>query len=342
MIHAINDGYKALDSQEFKRRLPQVIHTALRKGNTQFGQNFRVYVTGYAQFFNAETRQCNKVSFTLPMSPKSYLTQDKRRKMNQLALALNDALRAAVNTFPAQFVTYIDYDTQYTGNCFCDRVEPSPDDPDTWFFHQNTKTDAALQARLNNMTLPDPSIQSDSDLIAAFDTAAGDDKEKQVAGSDLYRAFHPTPRGHQAIRDLLVEVINKDRAQFSASNPSNTTAGYVGDVMDPSNMWRVTFKHVCFMAHVQSAANQLAKFYDSVETYSSSEEAAGASEVHDMVFSKGSLKLRVVGNTTISWLWIRAFGQNMRVAADLGFPVVYILHATNQGPDVIKVILSIV
>lgn len=335
---AINDGYKALDSQEFKRGLPQVIFTALRKGHTQFGQNFRVYVTGYAQFFNAETTQCDTVTFTLP-SLKSNLTQDKRRKMNQLALALNDALRAAVNTFPAQFVTYIDYDTQYTGHRFCDREEPSPDNPDTWFFHRNTRTDAALQALLNNMTLPDPSMQSD--LIAAFDTAAGGGKEKQVAGSDLYRAFHPTPRGQQAIRDLLIEAINKDRAQFSASNPTNTTTGYGGDITDPTDSWRIKFKSVHLMAPVQPAASGLTKFYDSLEIYASSQEAAGAREVHDMLFFMGSLHLRMVGSTTISWPWIKGFGQTMRVAADWGFPTVYILYAANQGPDVIRVILSI-
>ena len=62
--------------------------------------------------------------------------------MNGLALALNQALQDAVSSFDTSLnVHYVDYDARFEGHRFCDREEPSPDNPDTWFFNWSTKED---------------------------------------------------------------------------------------------------------------------------------------------------------------------------------------------------------
>ena len=99
-------------------------------------------MTGYAQFFNELTTQCDGVSFRPDflkkiLKAKQYLTVEKRQALNRLARDLNAELREAVMKAslgaPGR-VFFIDYDRQFHGHRFCDRVEPNPNDAETWFF----------------------------------------------------------------------------------------------------------------------------------------------------------------------------------------------------------------
>lgn len=214
----IDRGFALLNSSDFQQGLPQVITKAQTKGFVQYGPNFKVFVTGYAQFFNDATTQCDSVYFKPQWTWASpvYMTQARRKRMNELALALNRALEDAVNTFPGQTVTYVDYDAQFQGHRFCDRIEPNPNDDETWFFAYGTTQDPNFQALLesyppylaglHNGTLPS-TVLSDSDILAGLSAAAGNDINKQNALSDYFRTFHPKSRGHQAIRDILQPAI---------------------------------------------------------------------------------------------------------------------------------------
>ena len=138
----IQNSQDILASPELAQGARDVLNSVVAKGTKALGStNFKVFLTGYAQFFNNDTTQCNDVTFKLggrlnPFPPE-YLTTDRRQTLNKLARDLNVVLKSAVLAAsiisPGQ-VFYIDIDAQFDNHRFCDREEPNPDDPETWFF----------------------------------------------------------------------------------------------------------------------------------------------------------------------------------------------------------------
>ena len=167
--------------------------------------------------------------------------------MNGLALALNQALSDAVNTHKDKGVFWVDYDKDFDGHRFCDREEPSPDDPETYFFNYYTKDDPksgvaqrlfaklpAYQASIAGSG--EGAFKTDEDYINALGDAAEDDPEAQSFLSDTVRMFHPSTRGHEQIRDTVLKALNDiDSAgsatagQPSASQPVLKCHGVSGD-----------------------------------------------------------------------------------------------------------------
>lgn len=142
--------------------------------------------------------------------------------MNELALALNQALSNAVDGFKGTGVYWIDYDKDFDGHRFCDREEPNPDDPETYFFNYYTKDDPKLeiarkvfekiptyQASVNGGTFnANGTFKTDEDFINALAEAVKDDPEAESILSDTVRMFHPSTRGHEKIRDIVLKVLN--------------------------------------------------------------------------------------------------------------------------------------
>ena len=151
----IADSQRRVNSPDFVRDASNVIITALRKGTSRVRLNFKVYVTGYAQFFNEQTPQCNNVSFKPSWSPfpRQYLTTAKRQTLNKIARDLNASLKNAVmaaSVGAPDRVFFVDYDTQFNGHRFCDREERNPNDPNTWFFTFGSN-EAAIGGFLNSI-----------------------------------------------------------------------------------------------------------------------------------------------------------------------------------------------
>ena len=231
----IDESLAKIGSAGFQTNATQVVQAALTKGVRTYGASFHVYVLGYAQFFNATTTQCNRISLQPPLSRRDpsdvFLTQERRARLNNLALALNAALGIVVDAFPRSSVTWVDYDAQFTGHRFCDREEANADDPLTWFFSWNTTVDPRLQlGGAPGTTLPslgegeavidlftragfynatDPIngttavVEDDISLIQALVTAAGNDTEMENLIWKYVRIFHPKSPGHQAIEQVL-------------------------------------------------------------------------------------------------------------------------------------------
>ena len=216
----IDYGNGVVAAPEFKANITAVIQAAVSKGRaTPVGPNFKFFVTGYAQFFNQVTTQCNDVTFKPTWNPLSaqYLTIERRTAMNGLALNLNNALKEAVSEFNDPGVVYIDYDAQFEGHRFCDREEPNPNDDQTWFFNWYTTDDPTAQAlfakipaytaSLTNSTPSTGFFQTDADYINALGDAAGDDPTALSTMSDSVRIFHPKSFGHQEIANVVIQAI---------------------------------------------------------------------------------------------------------------------------------------
>ncbi|CAF9919227.1 MAG: hypothetical protein HETSPECPRED_003979 [Heterodermia speciosa] len=198
---------------------------------------FRLYMTGYAGFWNNETTQCNDVSFnfweTKP-SDRANLTQELRTTMNTMLSTLNNQISAAVaraNDHDLRSpVVFVDYSPSFAGHRYCDEGIPEPDptgsNPQRWF-------------QENWLFKPHAPYVFSGDAIATMyqswaQTALDTDPSLQIAGlsgngtvdvsgstewifDGLARAFHPTVDGHDGIR---LEVLSA----YSAKPPTVQTA----------------------------------------------------------------------------------------------------------------------
>lgn len=230
----IADSMQSLLSPDFVGDASGVIITALLKGTARVGQDFKVYVTGYAQFFNEQTTQCNHISFrpSWVRRAKQYLTIERRQRLNLIARELNLALKTAVMTASVgapNRVFFVDYDAQFNGHRFCDRDEPNPGDPDTWFLTYGSD-EAAIGDFLNSI----PRIHSllsgqsndtlgESEFYQLISEAAEGDPTKVILGAGAVRIFHPKPIAHRVIAEQLRLAILATRA-LSPSGAHGGTA----------------------------------------------------------------------------------------------------------------------
>ncbi len=244
----IQYGRDTINSQKFKDDLNGLIKAIVDKGRgTKVGNRFKVFVVGYAKFFNQDTTQCNDVSFKPSWNPlpAQYLTIERRTAMNDLALALNKALSDAVDVFKDKGVYWVDYDQNFDGHRFCDREEPNPNDPDTYFYNYYTKDDpklAVAQKLFEKMPAyqsttkggKEGAFKTDQDFINALSDAAGSDPEAKSVLSDTVRMFHPTTRGHAQIRDVVLKAV-QDNGYIPKINTGGNSGGPAQQPVPPQS-----------------------------------------------------------------------------------------------------------
>ena len=179
-----------------------------------------MFVVGYAQFFNEQTPQCNSAQLLTPayLNPHAHgtLTVELRQALNKLARDLNIAIQTGIAgvSNPAQ-VIYVDYDQAFDTHRFCDRDEPNPTDPDTWFLtYKVGQNDLASGQFLNSIPrirdLRDDTSSvplTEEEFIQVISDAAGDNDDQLQLGIDTVSVFHPKPAGHQAIEDILRRAV---------------------------------------------------------------------------------------------------------------------------------------
>ena len=235
----IDGAFDILRSDDFQTNAIRVLQRALTKGVAGYGPGFHVYILGYAQFFNATTTQCDRISLQpswVPRDPSNaFLTQLRRMRMNELARTLNDRLQTIAAIFPSTSVTFLSYDHLFQGHRFCDRTEADANDPLTWFFSWNSTVDPPVQPG-NNLTATetllqrdlamqriyksagfvnasDPvngttaDIEDDAAFYEALFTAADNDTDVDRPLYEIVRIFHPKSPGHQAIEQMLKPLI---------------------------------------------------------------------------------------------------------------------------------------
>ncbi|KAF2176814.1 hypothetical protein K469DRAFT_678092 [Zopfia rhizophila CBS 207.26] len=159
-----------------------------------------IYQTGYSQFFDAYTSQCDEVSFIpwLPNGPK--MNKELRSTLNNLVHQTNYVLQYYTNWLnlkyyanrppgdirTAPFLDWVDVDIVYNGHRFCRAgvKEPNRHNRDVWFFH-----------------FLDGWLKEGSATISAG--ANGDNQTARVLPEWLAETFHPKSAGHRASKDLL-------------------------------------------------------------------------------------------------------------------------------------------
>ena len=214
-------------------KVDSVIKKIVQYGQAASQHNFRLYVTGYAQFFNDKDTGCNTVTFARKANPKNdgkphnLLTTDLRHDLNLMSLTLNAAIEKAVSQNSGSNVKYIDVDGLLeTGHRFCEPgiQEPDQDNPKLWFWHypyseNDDETNPTIkylnsveQANINTLTW-DPNSTLWTDYLDDFWSKVDIDQLNRTAPDNAtaqfdpwpdvigYRAkvFHPQPAYHLAI-----------------------------------------------------------------------------------------------------------------------------------------------
>ncbi|KAK6844306.1 hypothetical protein PG995_014416 [Apiospora arundinis] len=212
-----------------------------RKG--PIGDKFKLYVTGFPQFFSLETNECDKVTFARTANPKPdgqkhiELTGKVRKEYNDMSVQLNKAIESAVKMNEKEGVKWIPIDPVMKGHRYC---EPGVKEPDQhndklWLFHypynepdpkelmEPLEKAAAKVALGKNQTYADYENQ----VLGALEV--GDKPgEKDVRDSifsalgNRVKVFHPQVALHQKIQDLVLDAYVQD-LQGSGGGGSTTT-----------------------------------------------------------------------------------------------------------------------
>ena len=136
-------SWAMLKAPELVDDLDNVIRTTVSHGRSgSAGNDFQLFVTSYARFFNAETPQCSNVTWSIlpePFGNRQKLTHDLRRDLNDMTEFLNGAIQTAVARNNASNVHYINWDTTtLDGHRYCEAQNIEPCDrnrcPGTWFW----------------------------------------------------------------------------------------------------------------------------------------------------------------------------------------------------------------
>jgi hypothetical protein len=135
----------AIDNQ-LPAALDALLAAALPKLTPNTG---RIYYTGYAKYFNADTTQCNSVNFAVwedkdvQNAYKDSLSNARRKQYNDLVDNVNAKIKEAVVNAGYQAV-FVDYDAYFQswGGRYCEEGVAEPDgDADFLLFYERDTTD---------------------------------------------------------------------------------------------------------------------------------------------------------------------------------------------------------
>ncbi|KAH3951479.1 hypothetical protein HBI56_079710 [Parastagonospora nodorum] len=175
--------------------------------------NTGIYQTGYSQFFNAYTDQCDGTSFYIIdfLGPK--ITKDLRIKLNRLTHEVNYVISYYADLLnvkqsraigsPSVFssaISFVDVDIGLNNHGFCRQGVQEPDhhNSETHFFNLNllASTDnKTVMVSDTNMTIPRENATAEW-----IDANYGDGVHASWAW--VMKTFHPTEAGFTHTKDI--------------------------------------------------------------------------------------------------------------------------------------------
>lgn len=248
-----------LITPDLANNIDNTIKKVVEKGRSgSIGNDFRLYVTGFPQFFSEETNECDTVTFARSANPDDdgkehmRMTQELRKEYNSMSVQLNKAIEEAVSRNTDQNVKWIPIDQVMEGHRYCEPgiKEPDQKNPNLWLYHYpyNQPKDDAVDGPLLKAY---ESVSAGVDVNAAFKTYndfqnafldavdIGDDPNQSGAFDwfwkpvgERVKVFHPQISLHEKIRDLVLDAYISD---IAGSNPAplqdqNACHGINGDV----------------------------------------------------------------------------------------------------------------
>lgn len=247
--------WSLLNAPALVDNIATTIQKVVAKGRTgAVGDAFKLYVTGYADFFNDQDPGCDTVTFARTANPKDdgkthpMMTTALRGEFNAMSDALNKAISAAVSRNSQQGVSFVDIQTTadgkdaLAGRRFCEKGVQEPDQSNTnlWFYHYPYNVDdstgnpdveaisAAYDQTTQGVTDFDTKWPQEYDLwdavLGTLGESANSADDPDVDGTGFWgdtvgsraKVFHPQTGYHSFIRDQVL-------AAYNAAPPSSDT-----------------------------------------------------------------------------------------------------------------------
>lgn len=245
----INKTMNATQNAFIDAAIFQMINKTMLRG-AKNRNDFRIYYLGYAQFFSEQTTDdtCDKNTWSRckPWQidcEKPKLGIDRRKKLNQLALALNKKIQIGVKRWEnvtgntgKPLVKYVDIDDLFEKHRYCEegKKEPVKNDDDIWFFQwlDDESNDDNAKHEFYNKVAQNFSMPSIDELQKALATnktnihvedfikaevnvarnnpALQNSINAVGAITNRVKAFHPKPIAHEKISERLRDLIMED------------------------------------------------------------------------------------------------------------------------------------
>ncbi|KAJ9668302.1 hypothetical protein H2201_001732 [Coniosporium apollinis] len=182
-------------------------------------ESFRLYVTGYAHFFNAETDWCTAGSFgAFPLiggQPK--LSKELRIAINGLVEKFNRVYEKTIADYPDKRVRYVEVTQGFEGNRFCEEGKSHRDQyysDDVWLWNLPPPYETDQTAEMDHYYTTRSAIldkEDPEDFSHVFDIFNDVKFESGVNGPGwMLRPFHPKEKGHAAIKDAIIAQARRD------------------------------------------------------------------------------------------------------------------------------------
>lgn len=230
-----------------------------RKG--PIGDKFKLYVTGFPQFFSDKTNECDSVTFARSANPNddgkehTKMTQALRKEFNDMSVQLNKAIEEAASRNTDQGVKWIPIDGEMEGHRYCEPgvKEPDQHNENLWIYHypynepKDDAVDGPLLDAYKNVTSGvdvKATYKTYNDFEnALFDAVKLDDGPDASGIWDSFwsgvgsrvKVFHPQIPLHEKIRDLVLDRYVEDIGGDQAPPPpppveeKNACHGVSGD-----------------------------------------------------------------------------------------------------------------
>lgn len=215
-----------LDTSTTKKGLYQdelnTIVDLLNDNSVKDNPDFKLYVLGYAHFFNLGDNYCNSLSFApfanAPVGNSPKLTLQLRTDMNTAIQNVNDILAKVVNDVKDPRAKFIDISPAFNGHRFCEDNHSKIDQwysSDVWLWNLNTPADdppapiSGIEAWIANATLPNgtqPNLNGQNISVEVSDPSNGGDVPRWTL-----RPFHPKLGGTTAIANYVMAAAIADK-----------------------------------------------------------------------------------------------------------------------------------
>ncbi|KAI9842461.1 MAG: hypothetical protein M1837_007130 [Sclerophora amabilis] len=217
LAHSLN----IIRSPDLSAQLDKTIGTITAKGQEAQGESFKLYVTGYPEFFNAETDECSNISWSIwPGWPGSQqkITKELRRAINVMGNELTEVLLQAVEKHQDQGAVFVPWNDVLDGHRFCEEgvVQPEVDNPDVWLFglrQQHSDDDSKHQSLRDKLAqVVDPLVNDAKAFVRKHhensDKAPSDINPNITTTRDLWNAIHEADQGGH-FADAALEGIER-------------------------------------------------------------------------------------------------------------------------------------
>ncbi|KAK8094860.1 esterase [Apiospora hydei] len=236
--------WRLLLSPDLSDNIARTIKKVVDKGRQgPIGNKFRLYVTGFPQFFNDNTTECDSVTFARTANPSPdgmdhvKLTREVRKDYNNMSVKLNQEIEKAVKRHESDGVRWVPIDPVMEGHRYC---EPGVKEPDQhndklWLYHYpydepgDTEVMKHLEKGASRVMLGKRQTYADyeNQVFDALELRGG---LIQKTAFDFFwrevgkrmKVFHPRIPLHERIRDLVLDAYVGDLKGNAGSGGGST------------------------------------------------------------------------------------------------------------------------